>query len=59
MSGANVMADSRVHTDLDLRAQISAARKREARARAAGLRAISVRYSKVDQRVVMEMTNGG
>jgi hypothetical protein len=42
----------------EILAQIPAARRREARERAAGLRAISARYDRHTGRVMLELTNG-
>ena len=51
------MANRRV-TDAEIVAQIPAARKREARERRQGLRAVSARYQRATHRVVLELTNG-
>jgi hypothetical protein len=45
-------------TDAEVEAQIPAARARESKARAAGLRAKSARYDETTGRVVLELTNG-
>ena len=49
---------SRRLTDAEIVAQIPAARKREARERRQGLRAVSARYHRATNRVVLELTNG-
>ena len=51
------MAEPRL-TDVEIVAQIPAARAREARERKQGLRAISARYDRAARRVVLELTNG-
>lgn len=45
-------------TDAEIRAQIPAARAREAADRRKGLRALSARYDRKAQRVVVELTSG-
>jgi len=45
-------------TEARVDAQISAARVRESKARASGLRAKSARYDEKSERVVLELTNG-
>lgn len=45
-------------TDAEIRAQIPAARAREAAERRKGLRALSARYDRKAQRVVVELTSG-
>lgn len=45
-------------TDMEILAQIPAARAEEAAERKRGLRAISVSYDKQKRRIVMELTNG-
>jgi hypothetical protein len=49
---------SRSLTDAEIIAQIPAARKREARERRQGLRAVSAKYHRATRRVVLELTNG-
>ena len=51
------MANRRL-TDAEIVAQIPAARKREARERRQGLRAVSARYQRATRRVVLELANG-
>jgi hypothetical protein len=50
------MAERRV-MNAEIVAQIPAARKREARERRRGLRAVSARYHRATHRVVLELTN--
>lgn len=45
-------------TDAEILAQVPAARRREARARAAGRRATSVRYDGATHRILVELSNG-
>ena len=45
-------------TDSEIVARIPAARKREARERRQGLRAVSARYQRATRRVVLELANG-
>ena len=49
---------NRTLTDAEVVAQIPAARKREARERRQGLRAVSATYHRATRRVVLELTNG-
>ena len=51
------MAERRL-TDAEIVADIPAARRREARERKQGLRAISAKYDRAARRVVLELTNG-
>jgi hypothetical protein len=45
-------------TDAEITSQIPAARAREARERKQGLRAVSAKYHRATDRVVLELTNG-
>jgi hypothetical protein len=49
---------NRTQTDAEIVAQIPAARKREARERRQGLRAVDAKYQRATHRVVLELTNG-
>jgi hypothetical protein len=49
---------NRTLTDAEIVAQIPGARKREARERRQGLRAVEAKYQRATRRVVLELTNG-